>query len=357
MSLHSKKNQLTEYQRACLRAILSGAVNALERRERHKTRGASVGQCPFCGCEEGEGEAVLHRWWSCPQWQHLRENLIAKLPDAPASMPTCFAECGLLRENGAQKWNLVEDIQLMMLNILCECCLLSDSSQKPDDPPGDDGVDGNDGSRRDEGTPQPPVDPNFRAHQLITLPNAKLQCQVCKRTCVQQRRNQPMQSSCRGRDLTDSGSNPASLSRCDKNRKILMEKWEKSKPGGHSLSWDGDVKGYIRCSICTKSWPYKRSGRMSRKSDILEVCAGSPAAAEQLRSSVKRELSKTQSQHNLFVEPTCDQVTCGKCGQSFAFVAWKKLANTPCKAVSRQQHAGTKEARKGRGRSVSGAPD
>ena len=80
-----------------------------------------------------------------------------------------------------------------------------------------------------------------------------------------------------------------------------MEQWENSKPGGHLLSWDGDVKSYIRCSLCTKSWPYKKSGRMTWKTDVLETCAGTPAAAEQLRSRIRQEIAKTSSsQHNLF---------------------------------------------------------
>ena len=214
MILHHKKSQLTEYQRACLRAILCGAVNASERRERRKSRGANVGSCPFCGC--AEGETVLHRWWLCPQWQYLRENLLRKLPGTPASMPTCLAECGLLPASGAQKWKpFVEESQQMMLDTLCQCCLLADSKSKESH--GGDNT-GN-GGLSDE-VDAPPVDPNFRTHQIIRLPNAKLQCQVCKRSCVQQRRNQLLQSSCRGKDLTNTGSNLASLSRCDKNRKL-----------------------------------------------------------------------------------------------------------------------------------------
>ena len=63
------------------------------------------------------------------------------------------------------------------------------------------------------------------------------------------------------------------------------------------------------------------------------------------------------SQHDLFVEQTCDQVSCEKCGQSFAFATWRKLSNAPYKEVSSQQHAGSKKSRKGRGRSALGAPD
>ena len=33
-----------------------------------------MGQCiPYCGCISGE--AVFHRWWVCPQWQPLHDEL------------------------------------------------------------------------------------------------------------------------------------------------------------------------------------------------------------------------------------------------------------------------------------------
>ena len=74
VALHGEKAKLTEYDRSCLRAILTGAVNADERRHRHRSKGASTNKCPFCSYEEGE--TIEHRWWHCPQWNNLRRPFV-----------------------------------------------------------------------------------------------------------------------------------------------------------------------------------------------------------------------------------------------------------------------------------------
>ena len=83
--------------------------------------------------------------------------------------PTVQVSAGtvrLLPEAGAQQRKpFVEDTQLMMLDILCQCCLLLDSNQKSEKPPGDD--DDNDGFRFDEEADQQPADPSFRARPPV----------------------------------------------------------------------------------------------------------------------------------------------------------------------------------------------
>ena len=93
-ALHSDKANLTEYQRACLRAIVCGGVNTSGRHSLHTSRGRTAGVCPHCGSDDGE--SVYHRWWSCKAWQHFRTPVLANLPAGPAEMPTCLAECGIL---------------------------------------------------------------------------------------------------------------------------------------------------------------------------------------------------------------------------------------------------------------------
>ena len=353
MQLHNDKAHLTEYQRACLRAILSGAVNATERRERHKSRGASSGTCPFCSCSSGE--TVFHRWWVCPQWQYLRAPVLAE----PDSMPVCLSVCGLLPETGAEVWKPhVRRIQQMMLDILVQCCLAVASQSArdaPDRPPQTD-------NRLAQDSEDVPVEETcdktaFLLHQLVRLSNDKLQCSVCKRVCVARQRSRLMQSSCRGNDLSQVRATPASLSRCNKTRELLVKEWEDKKPGGHTLTWNGDVKGCICCTVCTKKWQYK-SGRMDWKTQIYtQLCTGNSQEADRKRQTLCLEISKISSQHDLFLDSKNDLVSCRKCCSTSAFHTWKALARKPCKPVGAQQAGASRKTLKGRGRSAPSAVD
>eukprot|EP00435_Cladocopium_sp_Y103_P058315 s395_g20.t1 len=67
-ALHSKKDDLTEYKRACLRAIVCGGVHTAARDKLHQTKGEETGVCPFCQCDSGD--SVFHRWSSNNQIHH-----------------------------------------------------------------------------------------------------------------------------------------------------------------------------------------------------------------------------------------------------------------------------------------------
>ena len=353
--LHERREELREYQRACLRAILTGAVYSAERHTRHKTRRAEVGTCPYCGCDAGE--TVFHRWWVCPQWQHLRAELLQALPGAPIDMPTCLAICGLLPETGAEQWKpFVEDIQRVMLKILCQHNL-SVSSQRADAADDDAGVQpGNDDD-----------DPNNAApalkHKIVRLPGNKYQCTVCKRITVLQFLARLRESPCRGYDISDSGATPSSLSRCNKNWDRLLAEWSEKKPGGHALTWSGNVNDCIVCTVCTRKWPYS-GGRMPWKTQIYQACPGNAVLAEQTRCSIRKEVSAVRYSHSLFLNLEVDKVECKKCHKTSAFHTWKALAKSVCKPTSSsprpegvQQARAKQNTRKGRGRSAPSAVD
>eukprot|EP00435_Cladocopium_sp_Y103_P061972 s935_g23.t1 len=90
-ALHSKKDDLTEYKRACLRAIVCGGVHTAVRHKLHQTKGEETGVCPFCQCDSGE--SVFHRWWVCPHWAEFRRTTLQKLEDIQRMLDILVAYC------------------------------------------------------------------------------------------------------------------------------------------------------------------------------------------------------------------------------------------------------------------------
>ena len=132
------------------------------------------------------------------------------------------------------------------------------------------------------------------------------------------------ESPCRGYDISDSGATPSSLSRCNKNRDRLLAEWSEKKPGGHALTWSGNVNDCIVCTVCTRTWPYS-GGRMPWKTQIYQACPGNAVLAEQTRCSIRKEVSAVRSTHSLFLNLEVDKVECKKCHKTSAFIRGKPL--------------------------------
>ena len=352
-ALHSEKDQLTEYQRACVRAIVCCGVHTAGRHTLHVTRGHDTGVCPHCGSEDGE--SVFHRWWVCPAWQSLRSSTLSLLPADPSEMPTCLAECGIL-PCGEQfsRWSgLVTHIQRMMMQILCVCCDHIKSTA----------------AKAAAAPPQPPSSSNADdvpvglRHQLVQMPDNKWKCTTCGRVAAAHLRARLVTSTCRGVNLAAEGTTPVADS---KNRSLqakLHEEWAANKPGGHDFFWDGNGQGTVSCRLCSKKWPYAFK---NWRKQILVKCSGSRDAEDQRRATLRQQLLAFDTTHSLALDAATDYVMCSTCRGNKHPKEWKSFARTQCPGQKPDDEALSGPKRKAelrdrfmkkRGRSAPSAPD
>lgn len=142
----------------------------------------------------------------------------------------------------------------------------------------------------------------------------------------------------------------------------LHAEWAKTKPGGHTLTWDGHGQGQITCSTCTKKWPYSFG---TWKKQIQVQCAGSPVDEENRRLKLQDQLSQFDTQHSLFLDTSTDYVSCRRCQGYKHPKEWKAFARSACVApVAATSSGGARrkaelreQYMKKRGRSAPSAPD
>ena len=122
-----------------LRCIVTGAVRTQDRL--YKANAVKSPVCPWCN--SGHSETVMHLFWQCERWQHLREQMDL-LQQLWEQLPPCFLQCGLLPQslidNGTiskkQAEKLCTSVQKMMISILkCRDSLQANKKQLKHDQP------------------------------------------------------------------------------------------------------------------------------------------------------------------------------------------------------------------------------
>ena len=78
-------------------------------------RAHAFGDTPACSCGAPR-EDLVHLWWKCPRWNHLRPLVLAALD--PANLPTALALNGLAVDDTSAAF--VEDAQRMFAAIYRE---------------------------------------------------------------------------------------------------------------------------------------------------------------------------------------------------------------------------------------------
>ena len=130
------------------------------------------------------------------------------------------------------------------------------------------------------------------------------------------------------REPVPAGHTAGSWAKARKKKKALQEEWEKRKPGGHLLTWDGDTQGVLVCSRCTRKWLYA-SGAIWRV-QIQQTCAGSAEEEDKKREVFRETLVTWQAgqvdgptTHKLFFDGAKDLVSCSRCRRGAAARLWR----------------------------------
>ena len=115
----------------------------------------------------------------------------------------------------------------------------------------------------------------------------------------------------------------------------LQQEWDKNKPRGHHLSWNGDTLGIIVCSRCSRKWQYA-AGQVWRV-QIQQKCSGTTEEEDLRREKLRTALREWQEQqaadptpHELALNEETDLVCCGRCKRSAAARTWRANFSAAC---------------------------
>jgi hypothetical protein len=134
-------------------------------------------------------------------------------------------------------------------------------------------------------------------------------------------------SACTGINAAAAGTTANNLAQVANRQRKLQEEWAREPPGGHKLQWDGDVRGLVQCSKCTRKWRYETRCRHQ----FRPPCPGSDEQERAVRANVKKEMRETVSPHALSFDADTDCVTCSKCQGSWMMHNWKVACPKACK--------------------------
>ena len=102
MKLYNSLND--QNTRGMLRTILCNGVWTSSSRAKLPCNEGISPICPFCGL--GESETIIHLWWVCTKWTHIRKETFDQNDDPYnnleiSELPRCSQTCGIVNDDGS----------------------------------------------------------------------------------------------------------------------------------------------------------------------------------------------------------------------------------------------------------------
>ena len=125
MKLYNSLND--QNTRGMLRTILCNGVWTSSSRAKLPCNEGISPICPICGL--GESETIIHLWWVCPKWTHIRKETFDQNDDPYnnleiSELHRCSQTCGIFNDDGSVSADFIGKTQQMMVRIFRERAVL-----------------------------------------------------------------------------------------------------------------------------------------------------------------------------------------------------------------------------------------